>query len=276
MELVPNNSPEIQSIIDAVYVINMDHDTDRLAGFDTMMKKLNWTYTRQPGISGRKLYNGSEVDDAYQVELNKKYIRWPNYLTYNEIGCMLSHITLWEKVANDPNLNRIAIFEDDARTYISDDITVLLHNFYHYLHENHIVEPDMLYLGKCLDRCITYEKIWEQVYKTDHPLCLHSYIMTKKGAKILLGMGPYTKGIDHIPILAGKAVTLMTFHPSIFYQDIMDNMSNLRNIGAALNNCTECLISQQYIPEESRYFAGVALLGLVVIGILFIIFLARR
>src|SRR5690606_36608208 len=108
------------------------------------------------------------------------------FLSYSEIGCMLSHVSLWDKVASNPELKRIAIFEDDARTHLTGNtLDDLLKDFYLYIEDNNIPEPDLLYLGKCLDNCINYEKIWENIYVSTRPLCLHSYIITKNGAQKL-------------------------------------------------------------------------------------------
>jgi hypothetical protein len=267
----------MEKVVDATFVINMDNDKDRLIEFNDMMQKLNWKYERHQGINGKNLFINEGLPNHYHLTLKERYLNWFNFLSYSEIGCMLSHISLWEKVALDPTLNRIAIFEDDARTHLSGSTpTDLLNDFYDYLRDNDVVEPDVLYLGKCLDNCITYEKVWNNVYISSRPLCLHSYIMSKKGAQKLLNLGPYTGPIDSVPPDAHKRVgaVLMAFHPSLFFQDILSNTSNLRSLGLALNNSTECLVSQQHIPEETSYFMGIVIIGLVIICILYLIFIS--
>jgi len=268
----------MEKVVDATFVINMDSDKDRLIEFDNVMKKLQWSYERHSGINGKKLFIQDDIQNAYHLTLKEKYVHLFNFLSYSEIGCMLSHVSLWDKVANDPTLNKIAIFEDDARTHLTGNTVIdLLTEFYEYINENNISEPDMLYLGKCLDNCITYEKVWNNVYKSSRPLCLHSYIITKKGAQKLLDLGPYTTPIDSVPPDAYKrnGTILMAFHPSLFFQDILSNTSNLRSLGLALNNSIECLVSQQHIPEETSYFMGIVIVALVVICILFLIFISR-
>src|SRR5438105_5011989 len=143
-------------MIDATYVINMDSDAGRLATFDTMMKSLSWPYTHNLAVNGKKLFK-RENDNIPNLEenlsLKNKYVSLFNFLSHSEIGCLLSHVKLWEFVVNNPNLNRIAIFEDDARTHMKGtSIQDILNEFYQYLEKNNIEEPDMLYLGKALDR----------------------------------------------------------------------------------------------------------------------------
>ena len=276
----------MEAILDGTYVINMDGDISRLEHFDFMMASSNWNYSRHSAINGKKLLaSWSDITDPEEYEklrsqllIKKTFVSMVNLLSHSEIGCLLSHVTLWKEVADNPEKNRIAIFEDDARTHIEGNtIYKLLSGFYNYLHDNNIEEPDMLYLGKALDDCMNYEKVWGNVYKSKHPLCLHAYIITKRGAQKLLQMAPYHLPIDMIPIKAIKKgiLNVMAFHPSIYFQDVLNNISNLRKTHFAINNTTECLISQQHITEDNWLYTIVILIGLVSALILFILFIWR-
>jgi len=272
----------MESIIDATYVINMDTDVTRLEGFGNMMSASNWNYTRHSAIDGKALM-GSWNDvkgEKYeilrkQLEMKKKYLRTLPWITGSEIGCALSHIALWEIVANDPDKQRIAIFEDDARSHISGTtINDLITGLYTYLEENDIPEPDMLYLGKALDDCMSYERVWNNVYKSRHPLCLHAYIITKQGAQKLLNMAPFTRAIDIIPIdaIKSKIINVMAFHPSIYFQDVFNNISNLRATKFAINHTTECMVAQQHISGDTWEYTIFLVIGIIAAIILFILF----
>lgn len=274
----------MESIIDATYVINMDADAERLKEFDNMMSASDWKYTRHPAINGKKLlskWNDAKGSEEYEKleelsKMRKKYVRSLTWLTASEIGCLLSHVLLWEQVANDPTKNRIAIFEDDARTYLEGNtVKQLIIDLYGHLSSNNIPEPDILYLGKALDNCLSYKKIWNNVYESHHPLCLHAYILTKRGAQEMLKMAPYFLAIDMIPIKAieKKIITAFTFHPSIYFQDVFNNVSNLRNLGSALNNTTECLVAQQYIAGDTWSYVFIIIIGVIAATILFVIFI---
>lgn len=276
----------METLLDGTYVINMDTDMARLEQFDAMMMASNWNYSRHSAINGKKLLSSwSEINDPDEYNLlrdqlimKKTFVSTLNLLSHSEIGCLLSHVSLWKEVADNPEKNRIAIFEDDARTHIQGDtIYKLLSEFYNYLETNGIEEPDMLYLGKALDDCINYEKVWGNVYKSRHPLCLHAYIITKKGAQKLLNMAPYHLPIDMIPIKAIKKgiLNVMTFHPSIYFQDVLNNMSRLRETKFAVNNTTECIVSQQHITEENWLYTIVIFVGLIASIILFVLFIWR-
>ena len=283
----------MESILDGTYVINMDSDAGRLVDFNSMMTSCNWNYERFRGINGKKVI--SDGNYSYDITSEKniieaerlqtlramkdKYVRYVTWLSASEIGCLLSHVSLWEEVANNPSKHRIAIFEDDARTHVDGNtIRQLLSDFYSHLKDNNISEPDMLYLGKALDDCMSYQKVWGNVYTSTHPLCLHAYIITKNGAQKLLNMAPYSLAIDMIPIRAiGQGIiNVMAFHPSIYFQDVFNNMSNLRQLKYAINHTTECLVSQQHVSGDTWYFIFIIAVGFIAVIILSAIYMRYR
>lgn len=276
---IPPISNEItKRIVDSSYVINMDSDTDRLNEFNLLMK--DWKCIRHSGINGKLLMSiiNSPIclPDAHKdISLKEKYINNATWLSPGEIGCLLSHVTLWELFVNDPDKNRIAIFEDDARSHV-DTTTVFRHlsEFYNHLQDKNIPEPDILYLGKSLDDCISYERVWNNVYKSRHSLCLHAYIITKSGARKLLSMAPYSLAIDMIPIKAVERniITTMAFHPSIYFQDVFNISSNFNKIKSVINNTTECIVSQQHVTSDNWNYITIILIGIIAALILFILF----
>lgn len=272
-----------RSIVDRTYVINMEKDQERLQEFDNMMSPSNWSYERFSAINGKKLMGSwANISDPQELKSlsdlyakKKRYLHGTTWLSHGEIGCFLSHLSLWEKVANDPDINRIAIFEDDARTHVDGNtVQKLLTDFYAYLDANNIAEPDMLYLGKSLDNCIEYEKVWNNVYRSKHPLCLHAYIITKLGAQKILDQAPFCHAVDMIPInlIKEKLLNVMVFHPSIYFQDIFGTTSNLRQLKAGINNTTECLVFQQHVTYDTWYYMIVVIIGFLAALTLFIIF----
>jgi len=277
----------MESLLDATYVINMDSDTDRLEEFDHMMESSKWNYERFSAINGKKLMGSwNNISNLEHLEhmrilfdMKKRYVSRVTWLSHGEIGCLLSHVSLWQEVANNPSKHRIAIFEDDARTH-ADGNTVrqLLIDFYAYLSLNNIDEPDILYLGKSLDNCIDYEKVYGNIYRSQHPLCLHAYIITKSGAQKLLNRAPFVLAIDMVPIkaIADKVLNVMTFHPSLYFQDIFGTTSNLRQLKAGINNTTECLVFQQHVTHDTWYYLFMVFIALIAAITLFTIFIFIR
>ncbi len=275
---------KFSNILDATYLINLDSDVQRLQEFDRIMKHGGWNYDRFPAINGKKLLGSWENvigEEEYNklrdlLVMKKKYINGMHFLSKGEIGCLLSHVTLWEKVATDPKFNRIAIFEDDARTHVeASTVYQLLTDFYSYLQQQNIEEPDMLYLGKALDNCMEYEKVWGNVYRSTHPLCLHAYIMTKKGAQKLLQLAPFNQAIDLVPIRATEAgvIKIMAFHPSLYFQDIFGTTSNLRKIHGAMNHTSECLVTMQHVATSTWQYAIFVVIAILAAIILFVLWL---
>lgn len=272
----------MENIVDFTAVINMDKDTQRLEEFNSMMIASNWNYSRKSAINGRKLLStcvGLDTPQELRIEtaLMKKYVATDAWMSPSEIGCLLSHVSLWEDLVNDPQKNRIAIFEDDARTHISGNTVLeLLTEFYTHLNDNNIEEPDILYLGKALDDCENYKHVWKNVYRSKHPLCLHAYIITKIGARKLLNLAPYKEAIDLIPVRGANKnlVNLMVFHPSIYFQDVLNNGSNQRGLGLSLNITAECLISQQHLAPDTWSYVAILIIGLIVVIILFVVFIS--
>lgn len=220
------------------FVINMDQNTERLEHFDQMMKSLSLPYTRFPAVDGKTV----------APEEKRKYFTSFSWLRKSEVGCGLSHLRLWEKLVKEDK-ECFLIFEDDARTHVSGEtLKQLLQDFDKNVKE----KPDILYLGKSLDKCDLYEHVHGKVYKSQHPLCLHAYIITKVGALKLLNLAPYSTAIDLVPVRASEKeiVNLMVFHPSLFFQDILSETSNLRSLRSALNNTSECLVRHQFVPKD--------------------------
>jgi GR25 family glycosyltransferase involved in LPS biosynthesis len=224
-----------------------------------MMERLHWKFERFSGIDYR---NSASSDKLTKINLLKS----------SEKGCLLSHVELWEKLLGDENSDKYIIFEDDATTS-HDNVLTLINNFYTELNKNKKIKPDILYLGKALDDCANYQKVTDLVYISTHPLCLHAYIITKAGAQKLLSLAPYNLAIDVVVVNAIKYQKILAyaFHPSLFYQDIFNNTSNLRNRASALNLTCECLVYQQHISNDNWSVIVCIIIGLVVaMGLLII------
>ena len=119
---------------------------------------------------------GSELSEEQKNE-------FPKFLgTNNELGCMLSHYTLWKKLINksSPTL----ILEDDAEfVHIIDDLN-LPNDF------------DIVFLGHCREK--KGRQINNKVYTSVEPICLHGYLVSQKGIKKLLDN--FNKKTIHDPI----------------------------------------------------------------------------
>lgn len=240
------------------YVINLDKDKDRLQEFDDMMKSLEWKYERFPALK----YSKEEHADIF-----KKF----SFLKESQKGCTVSHLALWKKLL-ESNHERMMIFEDDARTHLrGETLKQKIDEIYAYLQEKNIPEPDILYLGKALDRCSEYEHVKDFVYISKHPVCLHAYIITKKAVQTFLEMIPYSRAIDIIPIIASdeEKSVLMVFHPSLFFQDRIHTFSNLTGSSHSMSSFCECVIPMMPTSQEDHVFIVWSILIFILLLILF-------
>lgn len=235
---------------DKTFVINMDKDVQRLEEFDAMMTKCEWEYERFPAVHMKKLTPDQE-------KLRQEIITPKAGMRPEEVGCALSHISLWRQIVTN-NYSRVVIFEDDARTLVEGpSVLDTISSFYNYLHTNSLEEPDVLFLGKCGDACRKLTKVHGNVFNSEHPLCTHAYVVTKRGAERLLAMGPFWKPLDmqiNEGFTKGKA-TVMVYHPSLFFQNVYGNASNLRGFDSALN----CMVECNDVPNMTTYvYLGLA------------------
>lgn len=96
------------------YVINMDANPARLANCAATLDRLGIPWERVPGVDGRAL-PAAEVARVYDARANARRGRRP--LVGPEIGCYLSHIAAWRRIAAGPAAGG-AVFEDD---FAADD-----------------------------------------------------------------------------------------------------------------------------------------------------------
>jgi len=88
-----------------VFIINMDHSTDRLQQISNRLGELGLTFERVPAVSGKML----TATEKRQVNPKRSWLQ----LNDEDIGCYLSHLKAIRLVA-DRELQRAIILEDDA------------------------------------------------------------------------------------------------------------------------------------------------------------------
>ena len=178
-----------------VYLINMNKNRDRLQHF---MKQWKSTDLKDKKFKRLSAVNGSEInistylsDRAYkevQTTINNGYRTKHYQLTRGAIGCYLSHLKTYDKIANGDKPYGI-ILEYDVK---------ITKNFYK-LAKGVVKEIpsdwDILLLS-C--HCITCKR--QQLYsKVDKFIWLHCYIVSKEGAsklKDILNSKPIEQQID--------------------------------------------------------------------------------
>ena len=108
--------------IDYIYVISIDHSEKNINLIEKKLDKFNFTYpigyTILDGINGREIFKdkyniknfGYEIYDITKNHMENDW--WKRQMSAGEIGCVLSHIKVWED-AYLSNYKNVLILEDD-------------------------------------------------------------------------------------------------------------------------------------------------------------------
>jgi len=126
----------VNKVVDKVYVINLDRDTERLQKTKQQLDKLNIEFTRFPAILGAQVKTSNHLTDFCL-----------KYCTDGIKGCAMSHKTIWEDMLKN-NYKHVLVLEDDVS--FSDDFEHLFKTGWDQLPKDF----DIWYLGcniKCTD-----------------------------------------------------------------------------------------------------------------------------
>lgn len=195
----------VTDLVDRLFVIAIPSRMDYIIG---SLK----TYGLLPG-------SYAFVPPVMKTTVNTKEL--PLIMKPGEVACYRSHLRAMRMFLQDPDANTALILEDDIRLCPSYDL--FQKRLAALKQELQTVGKwDIVYFGRCLDRCFMNKSVSLQLVKNTSPICLHAYALTRKGArKILRQAHPIQVPID---ILVLKLVTLgklkaLSVSPSLFYQN---------------------------------------------------------
>lgn len=250
------------------FVINLDRDTERLAYQELQLLKLDIPFERFAAINIRE----STIDKS-------QYIQEPNRLKLSEQGCLLSHVHVWHE-AKRRGLDWTLIFEDDAITHLHKEV---LQTKINQVFRDHTF--DVLYLGKCLDRCKLHQSLAPDYVETKAPLCLHAYIIRQAAIDKLLAGLPTQQPIDVYvsEMIRSGQLKAVAFHPSLFSQDTVCYDSNLRSNVESCYNLFECReVTLDVVANHVKYYGQkngwliLLLIFILLIAFLILLFLRYR
>ena len=124
----------MEDIINKIFCVNLDTDIDRYKNSQEQFKSHNLIVERFSGI------NGSTIKEKDYLDIIKKN----SILLKNKCGstgCYLSHIKIWDKILEDPNIKIALILEDDI--ILDKDFKKKFINYYKNVPNNW----ELLYLG---------------------------------------------------------------------------------------------------------------------------------
>ncbi len=218
------------SYISGTFIISLDKDYERYAETLKIINTLNIdnNIIKFPAVNGKSLKRSNRpIYDKF------------NKINPSEIGCFMSHFTLYLLASEHENQNAYTlIFEDDIiiNNNIKGDIKQKIDSAL-------TMEPEMLYLGKCFEYCTDMVKINDDLHYGFNPVCFHSYIIKNSFAKqvvnYILKQQIIDEPIDNLLAKLIRQNKLLVFHPSLFIQNIKWE-SNLRDKKKQQSNTTEC------------------------------------
>lgn len=233
------------SLFENAFVINLTDRPERLAKTKDTLRQVGLSAIRFSAIRGANLSKSS---------LAERF----NRLNPGELGCVLSHLSIIALAANHHNQDGFTlIFEDDIVSSSGKDY--LKHALYE-LKELDSIEPiDLIYFGKCLEKCTAMIQLKDNIYRAVEPSCCHAYAIKNSFAKRLINdldncqrhpksllnhdfFNCHIDGIYRGYQLYGLAKGVV-FHPAIFYQDVIGLKSDLRD--NSMINYKEC---NEHVP----------------------------
>ena len=229
-------------IVDKVYVINLEKDSERLETISSSLNKQNIEFKRFNGILGSTVSNDSRVTKACN-----------SFCTDGMKGCALSHRSVWENMIEN-DYKHVMILEDDAHIKPSFDTDI------QFLWDSVPEDFDILYLGShfyCGDSS-TYNKITtaafsknvkevtSRVYQVEGCGGFHAYIISQSCAKKFIE----EKIAFHIDIEVMKYIKNSSLKAYAYQPVLITSGNNLSNLSSTYPPLLTSVISKIVITNQ--------------------------
>ena len=221
-------------LFDKVYVINLERNKDRLSKMFDKLKKAN--ILGNIPIIVVKAHDGKKIDDEYlKIMKASVFPHWKDpwfgrAITTGEIGCALSHHSVWKEVADSEHYaenshNRVLVLEDDV--ILSGDFSAKCEKIEKELGQ---IDYEFLYLGRKAIFPKEEEKISENILIPNHSFWTNGYVINSSGANKLCN----TSYLQNI-IPTDEYVSYLFGRPNKMISDKFDYVTNLRAYSTLVN-----------------------------------------
>lgn len=203
--------------IDEMYLINLERRADRLQKFKDAHKNIKDYVYINPAVDGKTLTLTPEIAACFR----DNDFNWKKAI----MGCALSHLRLWEKLANDSQATSYLIMEDDVKLQpdwlekwksFAGDVPADADVIYlgGVLPPNKpafplIVEPVNSHFGR-----VAKNNVFGGIPRRYFHFCNYAYILTRTGAQKLVSLikqrGIFTSG-DHMIVNHGDELFKIYF-----------------------------------------------------------------
>lgn len=224
----------IHTVVDKVYVINLDKDTKRLKNVQSELQKHYITFERFPAIVGKNLTHSRHLTEFCNI-----------YCTDGMKGCALSHRTIWEECVQK-GYKAVLVLEDDITLH--PEFNSLLQSAWDKVPSDF----DIVYLG-CNGACevsdtpvntfiqtVTNNKpveVNERVFQNKGGIGLYGYIISRRCAEQLLQHQIVTHVDSQIRLWARELeLSIYSLHPKLVLVKEEKGGSNLSDAFPPLLN----------------------------------------
>ena len=204
----------------------------------------------QQGIN--KLRRKGIIDDTYYKKLelvgDKELRKW-----YGKIACSLSHMNAMRQFVQDKEDIGL-IFEDDNHTPDKTNVSTIHKRLEAIIHE--LDKSGSWYfcnLSPCVSEVQKQEQVSPNLYRNKLGFCMSAYLVTRKGAELLMQYLPLTEiyhTLDNYLSKFGETHPKRAFevHPRLFRQK--DNHTASSELGNVYDN--PCVISEYYTGHNGN------------------------
>lgn len=196
------NRPKADKLnVDNIYVINLLRRPERRKRMLKSLEVMGIEAQVWRGTDGKELNKkiieskGIKVAEGYVDPYHKRP------MTFGEIGCFLSHFTIWQDIIRR-NLSKVIILEDDVRFERN-----FKNKWNAALNALNVEEYDFVYLGRKIQGEPNESRISQMFVIPNYSYWTIGYFITRKGAQKLLDVNPLEKIIpvdEFLPIMYDK------------------------------------------------------------------------
>jgi collagen beta-1,O-galactosyltransferase len=187
--------------LNEIFMINLERRKERRQKMELSFKVIGLDVQYFPAVDGKKL------NDEVLKEMNVKLL--PEYedpyhkrpMTMGEVGCFLSHYSIWEKMVQY-NLEEVLILEDDIKfePFFKDRALYVINE------ARQLGGWDLIYFGRKRLQESNEELIKgsEDLVKVGYSYWTLGYLISLRGAKKLTGARPLEKLVpvdEFLPIM---------------------------------------------------------------------------
>jgi GR25 family glycosyltransferase involved in LPS biosynthesis len=168
--------------------------------------------------------------------LSKKYYDMNKKEEKGEVAVFLGHVSILKEFLKSNNKYAL-IFEDDIFLPKKQEEQKVMGKKISNLIKNIPEEADMVYFGYCFEDCKKAKPYKGNPKLFNHavvPVCLHSYLVSRKGARKLLDLViPLTEGIDVaiLHLIRQNKINAFTVN-----KDYLQVLQNRKDLGSDISN----------------------------------------